>query len=75
MTQHVSLSTSILAACARIICFHKGVYFYGWDPYLEIAVQYILLVKVRHALRDFVYHFQRVDSCGISFAQARQVLD
>jgi hypothetical protein len=55
--------------------FHKRVGFYGWDSYLEIAVQHTLLVKVRHTLRDLVYHFQRVDSCGISVAQALQVLD
>jgi hypothetical protein len=35
----------------------------------------ILFVKVRHTLRDLVYHLHRVDSCGISLAQALQVLD
>ena len=32
-------------------------------------------MKVRHTLRDLVYHLQPVDSCGISAAQALQVLD
>jgi hypothetical protein len=38
-------------------------------------VQHTLLVKVRHTLRYLVNHFQRVDSCGISVAQALQVLN
>ena len=38
-------------------------------------MQHTLLVKVRHTLRYLVYHFQCVDSCGISVAQALQVFD
>jgi hypothetical protein len=38
-------------------------------------MQYIFLVKVRHTLRDLVNHFQCVDACGISIAQAFQVLN
>ena len=38
-------------------------------------MQYVLFMKVRHTLRDLVYHLQPVDSCGISAAQALQVLD
>ncbi len=55
--------------------FHARVGFYGWDSYLEIAVQHTLFVKVCHTLRDLVYHFHCVDSCGISVAQTLQVLD
>ena len=55
--------------------FHTRIGFYGWDSYLEIAVQHTLLVKVCHTLRDLVDHFQRIDSGGISVTQALQVLD
>jgi hypothetical protein len=48
--------------------FHKRIDFYNWNLYLEIAVQDTLLVEVRHTIRDLVYHFQRVDTCGISAA-------
>ena len=50
--------------------FYKRVGFYDWNPYLEITVQDILFVKVRHTLRDLIYHRDHVDSCGISLAQA-----
>ena len=74
MTQDVSSSTSMLAACARVIHFTRrsvnDLY-----SYLEITVQHTLLVKVRHTLRDLVYHFQYVNICGISVAQPFQVFD
>ena len=65
MTQRVSSSTSIFAACTGVTYYEK-VGFYDWNSYLEITVQHSLFVKVRHTLRDFVYHFQRVYSCCIS---------
>ena len=67
MTQRVSSSTRIFAACASAN-YYERVSFYNWNSYLEITVQHSLFVKVRHTLRDFVYHVQRVDSCCISIA-------
>ena len=55
--------------------FHVRIGLDGWDSYLEIAVQNTLLVKIRHTLRDLVYHFQRINSCRIIVTQALQVLD
>jgi hypothetical protein len=38
-------------------------------------MSYSLLMEVCHTLRDLVYHFQCVDSYGISVAEAVQVLN